>query len=68
MEFVQQKAIDNETSIYKGVTRIYQLFNSDQDQIYRTQHMTLRKITRLNNQKFRELIEFKNSHEEDFVI
>jgi hypothetical protein len=68
LEFVHQKSIENGSFIYKGVTRTYQLFKSDKAQIYHTQHMTLRRITRLSNQKFNELVAFKESNEEDFVI
>ena len=68
MEFVQRKSINNERFIYMEATRTYQLFKTDLEQIYRTQHMTLRKIARLNNRDFKELLEFKGSYEEDFVI
>lgn len=67
LEFVHQKSIPNEKFIYNGVTRVYQLFTANSDQIYCTQVMTLRKIARLNNQQFKELVEFKESYEADFV-
>jgi len=50
------------------MTRTYKLFIADINQIYCTQNMTFRKIARLNNQQFRELMEFKESYERDFVI
>jgi hypothetical protein len=67
-EFVQQNSIKNERRNYLGSTRVYKLFMSNVDQIYCTQHMTFRKIARLNNQQFKELMEFKESYERDFVI
>jgi hypothetical protein len=67
-EFIQRKSIPNEQFVYKGTTRVYQLFATDIDQIYRTQHTTLRKIGKLNNQQYNELINFKGSNEEDFEI
>ena len=36
MEFVRQKSIQNEKFIYNGVTRVYQLFLTNLDQIYYT--------------------------------
>ena len=50
------------------MTRIYKLFMADINQLYCTQHMTFRKIARLNNQQFKKLMEFRESYEEDFVI
>jgi hypothetical protein len=67
MEFVQQKSISNETFIYNGVTRVYKLFVTNTDQIYRTQHMTLRKIAKLNKRQYNEIVEFQRSYEEDFA-
>ena len=68
MEFVRQKSIQNEKFIYNGVTRVYQLFLTNPDQIYYTQELTLRKIARLNNRQFKEMCEFKESSERDFEI
>lgn len=67
MEFVRQKSIPHER-FYYGVTRIYRLFITNVDQIYLTQHMTLRKVYRLTKQQYQELIDFKEDYEEDFVI
>lgn len=68
LEYVQQKSIKNAKYMYLGAVRVYQLFAFDVGQIYRTQHMTLRKLTRLKNQEFKALEEFRNDYERDFVI
>ncbi|CAG8791848.1 13032_t:CDS:2, partial [Dentiscutata erythropus] len=68
MEFVRQKFILNEKFIYNGVTRVYQLFLTNPDQIYYTQEITFRKIAHLNNRQFKEMCEFKESSKRNFEI
>ena len=56
IEFVHQNSIKNERRNYLGSTRIYKLFETNIEQIYRTQQMTFRAVARLKNRQFKDLI------------
>ena len=61
LEFVQLKQIQREHHYYKGITRVYDLFKSNVEQIYRTSYLSYRKLLNMKAYEYRELVNYNQS-------
>ncbi|CAG8485069.1 9951_t:CDS:2 [Dentiscutata erythropus] len=59
-EFVQDNQIPNHYYLYRGVTRIYQLFEKNPNQMYCTITLTYNAISRMKVSTFNELLIYNN--------
>lgn len=56
LEFVQNQQVQGEQHYYRGMTRMYKLFNSNMEQIYRTSYLSYRIILNMRTSQFNELV------------
>jgi hypothetical protein len=57
-EFVKDHQIPNNYYLYRGITRIYQIFEKDPSQMYRTLTLTYNIISRMKVSVFNELLQY----------
>ena len=58
LEFVQLKQIRREYHYYLGITRVYSLFKSNVEQIYRTTYLSYRILINMKASDYRDLISY----------
>jgi hypothetical protein len=58
LEFVELKQIKREHHYYLGITRVYSLFKSNVEQIYRTSYLSYRKLLDMRATEHRELVNY----------
>jgi hypothetical protein len=61
LEFAQSKQIRREHHFYKGITRVYDLFKLNVEQIYRTSYLSYRKLLNMKAYEYRELVNYHQS-------
>jgi hypothetical protein len=61
LEFVQLRQIRGEKHYYKGIIRVYDLFKSNVEQIYRTTYLSYRKLLNMKAYEYRELVNYHQS-------
>lgn len=61
LEFAELKQIKREHHFYKGITRVYDLFKSNVEQIYRTSYLSYRKLLNMKAYEYRELTTYHQS-------
>jgi hypothetical protein len=58
LEFVETQQINREYHYYLGITRVYELFKSNVEQIYRTSYLSYRILLNMKVSKYRELVSY----------
>jgi len=64
LEFVHLKQIRREHHYYLGITRVYDLFKSNNEQIYRTSYLSYRKLLDMKANEYKELVDYSQTVDE----